>query len=114
MTPVWNLRKLFQDQLPVHHYSSVLTLKSSTIIGGLGICKKFSEDDGGQLNNPHHVDMCENLNMEIYSIAAKNPWQNSACEWNHAVVDRCVAKCLVWLLMPKLAFTCGMGFLHTN
>ena len=36
---------------------------------------KFMADNGGEFANDKYLDVCQNLNVEVYNTVSYSPWQ---------------------------------------
>jgi len=69
-------------------------------------------DNGGEFNNEHVRDMCENFSIELKATAAFSPWSNGLLEWHNYTLTEIMRKVkadkqcdwdttLNWALMAK-------------
>ena len=49
-------------------------------------------DNGGEFISKEFIDLCENFNMKVKTIAAEAAWSNGVCEHDNAIITDIILK----------------------
>ena len=78
-------------------------------------------DNGGEFISKEFIDLCENFNMKVKTIAAEAAWSNGICEHDNAIITDIILKvrnytncdwetALAWGIIARNGFINVSGF----